>query len=228
MSLTTGKGPLSPGRSGRFNVAIPEGVVYVEPFQRRVRAERSGVTVVDSERVLLVHRPGQSPAYAFPAGDVTGVPATSVEEAAGYVQVAWDAADTWFEEQEEVFFHPRNPYHRVDVLRTDRRLRAEVDGAVLADTADTVGVYETSHPPRLYVSPEQVRRDLLVPSDTTTYCPYKGTASYWSAVVDGQVHPDVAWSYEDPLPESLPIKGLLSFDGARLRLQADVPAPAAV
>jgi uncharacterized protein (DUF427 family) len=94
--------------------------------------------------------------------------------AEGYVFVEWDALDDWFEEEERVFVHPRNPYHRVDCLPTARRLRVEIAGEVVVDTTDTVGVYESSMAPRLYVAPEHVRTDLLVPSDTTYRCVYKG------------------------------------------------------
>jgi uncharacterized protein (DUF427 family) len=66
--------------------------------------------------------------------------------------------------------------------------------------------------------------DLLQRSDTTTYCPYKGTASYWSAVIDGVVVDDVAWSYEDPVPESNALRGLLSFDTGRVSVVTDFPS----
>lgn len=227
MSLTTGRGPLSGRPAGRFSDPVPEGVVYVEPFRRRVRGISGGTTVVDSERVLLVHRPGVPPTYAFPGGDVVGAPTTPEPAAPGHVRVPWDAIDEWYEEDERAHGHPRNPYHRVDCVRTRRRLRVEVAGAVLVDTDDTLGVYETALEPRLYVRRELVDTDPLVPSPTTTYCPYKGTASYWSARVGDVTVDDVAWSYEDPLPESQPLRGLLSFDDARATVVHDLPAPGA-
>ena len=227
MSLTSGKGPLSKDRAGRFSAPVPEGVVYVEPYLRRVRGLLAGRVVVDSERVLFVHRPGRPPAWAFPADDVE-VDGEPEPEAPGYVRVAWDAADEWYEEDERVLSHPRNPYHRVDCVPTSRRLRVEVGGATLVDTTGTMGVYETSLAPRLYVPPPAVRMDLLVASGTTTYCPYKGTASYWTAVVGDVVVEDVAWSYVDPLPESLPIRGMLSFYETRATLTHDLPPPVAL
>jgi uncharacterized protein (DUF427 family) len=210
---------------------VPDDLAYVEPFRRRVRAVVGGRTVLDTERAVLVHRRGQPPAYAFPAGDVHPVDDDVASEpdpdAPGYVRVPWDAVDEWWEEQERAYGHPRNPYHRVDCVRTDRRLRVEVAGTLLVDTTATLGVYETALEPRLYVARDQVRTDLLRPSETTTYCPYKGTASYWTAVVDGPaggvVVEDVAWSYDDPLPECLPIAGMLAFDPARAIVEADVP-----
>ena len=144
MSLTTGRGPLSRSPAGRFTAPMPSDVAYIEPFRRRVRATKDGQTVVDSERVLLVHRPGRPPSYAFPHSDVQRVPTEAETDAPGYVTVAWDAADAWFEEAEEVFGHPRNPYHRIDCLRSDRHLTVEAGGTTLVDTTDTLVVYETS------------------------------------------------------------------------------------
>ena len=181
MSLTTGRGPLSVSPVGRFTAPMPSDVAYLEPFRRRVRATKDGQTVIDSERVLLVHRPGRPPSYAFPDSDVQRVPTEAEADAPGYVTVAWDAVDSWFEEAEEVFGHPRNPYHRIDCLRSDRHLTVEAGGTRLVDTTDTLIVYETSLDPRLYVDRRHVRMDLLEKSSTETYCPYKGTASYWSA-----------------------------------------------
>jgi uncharacterized protein (DUF427 family) len=87
-------------------------------------------------------------------------------------------------------------------------------------------VFETALEPRLYVDPSLVRTDLLQRSDTTSYCNYKGYATYWSAVIGDTVVEDVAWSYEDPPPETLPIKGYVSFDGARADVVAELPASA--
>jgi uncharacterized protein (DUF427 family) len=224
VSLTTGRGPLSASPAGRFTAPMPSGVAYLEPFRRRVRATKDGQTVVDSERVLLVHRPGRPPSYAFPDSDVQRIPTEPEADAPGYVVVAWDAVDSWFEEAEEVFGHPRNPYHRIDCLRSDRHLTVEAGDTTLVDTTDTLVVYETSLDPRLYVDRGHVRMDLLEKSSTETYCPYKGSASYWSAHLSNGVLQDIAWSYEDPLSESAPLGGLLSFDHSRVTLHHDLPA----
>jgi uncharacterized protein (DUF427 family) len=225
VSLTTGRGPLGPNRAGTFSATVPDNVVYVEPFPRRVRGVVDGRTVVDSERAVLVHSPGAPPAYAFPAADVDGGEIAGEPEPAapGHVHVPWDEVDAWYEEDERMLGHPRNPYHRVDCVRTSRRLRVEVAGATLVDAAETMGVYETALAPRLYVARDHVRTDLLVPSDTTTYCPYKGEASYWTATVGDTVVEDVAWSYDDPLPESLPIRRMLAFDPTRATVHQELP-----
>jgi len=223
VSLSTGRGPLGANRAGRFNKAIPGDLVYVEPFPRRVRGVTGGVVVLDSERVLLVHRQGQPPAFAFPVGDAAGLRNEPEAEAAGYVRVPWGAVDEWYEEEEQVFMHPRNPYHRVDCVPTARRLRVEAFGGVLVDTTATIGVYETSLAPRLYVSRDELRTDVLRPSSTTTYCPYKGTATYWSAQRGDDSLTDVAWSYEAPNAECGAIRGLLCFDENVITVHAELP-----
>lgn len=223
MSLTTGRGPLSARPAGRFTAAVPDGVTYLEPHRRRIRALRDGKTVIDSERVLLVHRPGHPPTYAFPVDDVADVAHEPQGDAEGYVTVDWDAVDAWLEENDQVFGHPRNPYHRVDCLHSDRYLRVEAGGETLADTSDTLMVMETALEPRLYVDPRLVRMDLLSRSTTQTYCPYKGTATYWTLTVGDRVLEDIAWSYEEPLPEAVPLGRFLSFDDARVMVQHNLP-----
>lgn len=223
MSLVAGRGPLSGDPAGRFSPALPPEVVFVEPHPRRVQAFRDGRAVIDTERALLVHRRGRPLSYAFPADEVGDLPTEPEPEAAGFVHVPWDAVDTWLEEGRELVHYPPNPYHRVDCRPTRRRLRVSVADTVLVDTDDTVILFETALEPRLYVDPSHVRTDLLRRSETSSYCNYKGFATYWSAVVGDQVVEDVAWSYADPPPESLPIKGFLSFDGARADVVAELP-----
>ncbi|HXX89361.1 MAG TPA: DUF427 domain-containing protein [Acidimicrobiales bacterium] len=225
MSLTTGRGPLSPHPAGRLCRDGDGSPAYVEPYPRRVRGVKDGVVVVDSQRVLLVHRRGAPPAYALAAEDAGGL-GDPEPLADGYVHVRWDDLDAWYEEDEQVLAHPRNPYHRVDCVRASRRLRVEVAGTLVVDADDTVVVYETSLAPRLYVARRHLLADVLTESGTTTYCPYKGTATYWSALVDGIEVPDVAFSYEDPYPACAAIAGLLSFEPAVARVDHDLPEDA--
>jgi uncharacterized protein (DUF427 family) len=226
VSLTAGRGPLGPDRAGWFSSPVPDGVVFVEPHARRVRAELDGRTVIDTEQVLLVHRVGHPLSYAFRAADVGDLPAEPVPEADGYVRVPWDAVDAWFEEGRLLVHYPPNPYHRVDIRPTDRHLRVVVAGEVLVDTTETIILFETSLEPKLYVHPSNVRTDLLRMTDTASYCNYKGHATWWAAVVGETVVEDVAWSYEGPLPESTPIAGWLSFDPARAEVDAELPSSA--
>jgi uncharacterized protein (DUF427 family) len=179
--------------------------------------------VIDTERALLVHRRNHPLSYAFRVDEVNGLPCEPVAEAPGFVHVPWDAVDTWIEEGRTLVHYPPNPYHRVDCRPTKRRLRVDVAGTTLVDTDDTVIVFETALEPRLYVDPSHVRTELLRQTDTSTYCNYKGVATYWSAVIGDVKVEDVAWSYQDPPPESLPIKRFLSFDAARAEIVAELP-----
>jgi len=224
VSLTTGRGPLGKDPAGWFSKADPAGVVFVEPHPRRIQGVVGGTAVIDTERALLVHRPGQTLSYAFPTDEVAGVPSEPEPEASGYVRVPWDAVDAWYEEGRKLVSYPPNPYHRVDCRPTKRRLHVEVAGTTLVDTDNTIILFETSLAPKLYVSPDLVRTDLLRPSAKVTYCNYKGQSTYWSAVFGDTVVEDVAWTYEDPLPESLPIKGYLSFEAGRAEIDAELPA----
>jgi uncharacterized protein (DUF427 family) len=223
MTLVAGRGPLSSDPAGRFSPPLPGDVVYVEPHPRRVQAVRDGNLVLDTERALMVHRRGRPLSYVFPADEVAGLPTEPEPEAPGYVHVPWDAVDTWLEEGRELVHYPPNPYHRVDCRPTRRRLRVSVDGTLLVDTDDTVILFETALEPRLYVDPAFVRTDVLRRSQTSSYCNYKGFATYWTAVLGDLVVGDVAWSYPDPPPESLPIKGFLSFDATRVDVVAELP-----
>ncbi|ETB32939.1 hypothetical protein O971_00875 [Mycobacterium avium subsp. hominissuis 10-4249] len=223
MSLVAGRGPLSSDPAGRFSPPIPAEVVYVEPHPRRVQAVKDGRSVIDTEQALMVHRRGRPLSYVFPADEVAGLPGEPEPEAPGFVHVPWDAVDTWWEEGRKLVHYPPNPYHRVDCRGTRRRLRVRVGGTTLVDTDHTTIVFETALPPRLYVDPAHVRTDLLRRSETTSYCNYKGFATYWSLVDGDRVVDDIGWCYPDPPPESLPIKGFLSFDETRVELLAELP-----
>lgn len=137
------------------------------------------------------------------------------------VRLEWDAVDSWFEEDEEVFVHPRNPYARVDALRSTRTVR-ELDGVVLAESRSPVMVFETGLPTRYYVDPTDVRVEHLVSSDTETACPYKGrTTRYWSVRVGDTTHPDLAWGYDFPTRQLLPIAGLVAFYNEKVDVFVD-------
>ena len=225
MSLTSARGPLTPDPIGWFSPPVPSGTVYVEPHHRRVQGFVGGRAVIDTERALLVHRVGRPLSFAFPTDEVGDLPSEPEPAAQGFVQVPWDAVDEWREEGRVLVHYPPNPYHRVDCRPTRRRLHVEVAGTTLVDTDDTIVLFETAIAPVLYVAREQVRTDLLEQTDTTSYCNYKGIATYWRARVGDTVVEDVAWSYEDPLDESARIRGCLSFDPERITVVAELPAP---
>lgn len=223
MSLVAGRGPLSSDPAGRFTPPIPEDVVYIEPHPRRIQAVRDGRTVIDTEQALLVHRRNHPLSYVFPAQIIAGLPTELEPAAPGFVHVPWHAVDAWFEEGRKLVHYPPNPYHRVDCRPTNRRLRVSIHGTSLVDSDETVIVFETALEPRLYVDPQLVRTDLLKRTETTSYCNYKGYATYFSAVVGDTVVDDVAWSYEHPYPETQPIATYLSFDAAKIQVEAELP-----
>jgi uncharacterized protein (DUF427 family) len=129
----------------------------------------------------------------------------------GYVTFAWDKMDSWFEESEEIFAHPRDPYHRVDCLRSARHVRITLGGEVVADTRNPILLFETGIRTRYYIPKIDIRMDLLRPSDSHTVCPYKGTASYYSVEVNGKLYEDAAWYYPQTLPEAQLIAGYVAF-----------------
>jgi uncharacterized protein (DUF427 family) len=146
----------------------------------------------------------------------------SVPELAGTVRLQWAALDAWFEEDEEVFVHPRNPYARVDALRSSRHVRVELEGLLLAESTAPVVVFETGLPPRYYLPRTAVDFTHLRPSATVTSCPYKGrTTGYWSVQAGATLHPDLAWSYDFPTRELLPIAGLISFYNEQVDIVLD-------
>lgn len=134
------------------------------------------------------------------------------EGIAGTVRFDWAALDAWLEEDEEIFVHPRNPYTRIDALRSTRHVRVELDGVVLAESAAPVMLFETGLPTRYYLDRTAVHFEHLRPSDTVTDCPYKGrTSGYWSVVTGESIHADLAWTYALPTREAGPIAGLVAF-----------------
>ena len=144
-----------------------------------------------------------------------------IEELRDLIRLEWDAMDAWFEEDEEVFTHPRDPYTRVDILPSSRHVRVEVDGVTVAESVSPRLLFETGLPPRYYLPKPHVRLDLLTPTDTVTHCPYKGQAGYWSVRAGDAVHEDLAWSYRAPLPESQKIAGLIAFYNEKVDLYVD-------
>jgi uncharacterized protein (DUF427 family) len=129
--------------------------------------------------------------------------------------------DVWFEEDEEVYVHPRSPYTRVDILSSSRHVEVAVGGVTVADSHQPRLLFETGLPPRFYLPQTDLRMNLLRPSSTSTSCPYKGTAAYWSVEVDGERFEDLCWIYRTPLPECTKIAGLVAFYNERVDLRVD-------
>jgi uncharacterized protein (DUF427 family) len=138
----------------------------------------------------------------------------------GYVVLDFAAFDTWWEEDEVNVGHPREPFHRIDVLQSSRTVRLELEGEVLAESARPRLLFETLLPVRFYLPREDVRAD-LVASPTRTTCAYKGYAAYWSPVVGGRQVADLAWEYEQPLPEASAVAGMVAFFDERVNVVLD-------
>lgn len=158
------------------------------------------------------YRPGA--AHLFTHSPVDGI--------TGTVHIDWSALDSWFEEDEEVFVHPRNPYARVDAIRSTRTVSVEVDGVDLARSSSTVMVFETGLPTRYYFNRTEVDFRQLVESETTSACPYKGeTSAYWSGSFGDQIVQDIAWSYGYPNGQLQAIAGLVAFYNEKVDVLID-------
>jgi uncharacterized protein (DUF427 family) len=148
-------------------------------------------------------------------------PDSPLEELRTLVRLDWNSMTEWFEEDEPVYTHPRDPYSRVDILASSRHVRVEVDGVTVADSHQPRILFETGLPPRYYLPLTDVRMDLLRPSDTQTHCPYKGTAAYWSVDTGSGPHRDIVWIYRTPLPESQKVAGLACFYDEKVDVYLD-------
>ena len=217
MTLTVGGGPFGQQPTGRFNFDPPAQVTFVEVHPRRVRGMSGAETVVDSERVRLVYRTGSLPHFAFPAEDVhvSAEPETAVD---GYVTVPWGAVETWLEEDDEIIVHPRDPYHRIDVLNTSRRIVVRVAGEEVARTEGARILFETALPPRYYLPRDDVRMEALSRSLVRTGCAYKGYAEHFDI---GSVL-SVAWSYREPRHEAELVRDRVAFYQERPEVELEL------
>jgi uncharacterized protein (DUF427 family) len=223
----------------------------LEPVPRWVRLQFAGQYVADSKRVLLSRyggnlnyyfpegdvrldwlAPGARSArgllyYNLRVGDRAAEAAAWRHESSGqealrgYLAFDWSKLDHCYEEEEEVFVHPRDPYRRIDTRRSAREVRIEVGGQLVAESRRPVLLFETGLPIRYYLPGEDVRLDLLEKSERRTGCPYKGFASYWSLVVGEKVHRNLVWSYEAPFLEAQPVIGMYCFPSERVDLYVD-------
>jgi len=208
-----------------FHIRVP--VPFVAPTPRWIRVRQGDTWIADSRRALLLARygPGTLPTYCFPEEDVADASAAvrleglppGCEAAEGLWTFPWNGTVQWFEEATEVFVHARDPSKRVDAIPSERHVRVERDGELLAESRRPTALFETWLPTRWYLPPEDVRCDALTPSDTVTRCPYKGTARFWSS----RGKADVAWSYPEPIPECPRVAGLIAFFNEHVDLTVD-------
>lgn len=184
-----------------------------------------------SERRTRCPFKGEARYYAVAVGDHVAEnavwtypePLPDAPPLAGYLAFYWNRMERWLEEDEEVFVHPRDPYHRIDVLRSSRRVRVRIGGEIVADTAQPRILFETGLRPRFYISPADVREEALHDSDTRTRCPYKGRASYKRVRAGSSEVADAAWFYPEPLRDAQDVRGWLCFyeEHPEIELQLD-------
>jgi uncharacterized protein (DUF427 family) len=198
---------------------------YAVPVED-IRAEVAPAPATDGEVPGVLH-----PGIPFGVHTAAGEPVSiegrvgagfrlADEDLAGYVALDFDAFDAWYDEDEQIHGHPRDPFHRVDVRKSARPVQIEVDGDVVAETTRARLLAETQLPLRFYVPREDVRLELH-PSSRRSYCPYKGEASYWSLDAGGRRRQDLGWSYEQPLPDAVAITGLVAFWDERVDVFLD-------
>lgn len=186
---------------------------FLEPSDRHTRCPRKGQasyhTIRVGEHVV------DAGAWYYPE------PLEAASAITNLIAFYWNRMDHWYEEDEEVFVHPRDPYHRVDVLQSDRDVRVSLDGEELAHSTRALGLFESNLPPRWYLPREDVSAE-LVQSDTITGCPYKGAASYYSVRrPGGELERDLVWYYPEPFDEVRRIAGLVCFFNERVDLALD-------
>ena len=230
MSLTMGSGPFGHAPAGRFNVDLAhQSVAYVEPSPRRVRAVLRGETVLDCTRAKMLHRHANLARYFFPREDwrweLLGqlepvLPPDAAPDLGNHVTFAFADMDAWFEEDDEILGHAIDPYHRVDVRQSSRHVRVSLGGEVLAESARTRLIFETSLPPRWYFPLEDVVADLQA-SELQTTCAYKGRAIYRSYAAAGPEGENLAWLYRQPFENAAPVADQLAFFDERIDLDVD-------
>ncbi|GAW48004.1 MULTISPECIES: DUF427 domain-containing protein [unclassified Nocardioides] len=230
MSLTSplGRAPFQPGRR-QTNVPLPDRISYWEPWPRRMRANIAGVTVLDTERAVMLWQTDRFPDLYLPGPDVTRpdliddrfVHPAPVPDLHGYVSVDFEAADRWFEEDDPVYGHVRDPYHRIDVRSSSRSVVVRAGGRVVAASARPKVLYETGNPTRYYLPFVDVDIGALSISETVSHCPYKGDGQHWTLHVEDILILDAAWSLPHPLPEAVQASEHLCFYPTKVDLVVD-------
>jgi uncharacterized protein (DUF427 family) len=148
-------------------------------------------------------------------------PDSPLEQLRDLVRLDWSAMTEWFEEDEPIYTHARDPYTRVDILASSRQIRIEIDGMTVAESSSPRILFETGLPPRYYLPIADLRQDLLRPSAKESHCPYKGKATYWSLDTGQAVHENAVWIYRSPLAESQKIAGLACFYNEKVDIYVD-------
>jgi len=178
----------------------------------------AGRVVLDPSVPFEVRTTEGEPLTIRAAGAARDVAAFRADDPAlaGYVIVDFDGFDAWYEEDERNVAHPRDPFHRIDIVRSSRHVRVERDGVLLAESTRPALLFEPPLPVRFYLRPEDVRAD-LTPSEKRTFCAYKGEAWYLSLADE----PDIAWTYPAPLREAAEVTGYVVFFNERVDIVVD-------
>jgi uncharacterized protein (DUF427 family) len=191
------------------SIAVPMEDVHGELVAAPTAAQPGSSAPVLHPGIAFAAHSTEGEALSLRVGDATreGVAfAPADPDLAGHVVLDFTGFDAWLEEDEPLVGHPRDPFHRIDMRRSSREVRIELDGAPLARSTRAVLLFETGLPTRFYLPREDVVAQAR-PSDRRTTCAYKGHASYLSF----DAGENLAWSYEDPLPEAAAVKGLVAF-----------------
>ncbi|MFT3912683.1 MAG: DUF427 domain-containing protein [Anaeromyxobacteraceae bacterium] len=194
-----------------YYVPAPDVRAQLVPSGRTERSPSRG------EAELLDVSSGRATA----PGAARRYPDSPLEALRGLVRFDWEAMSEWLEEDEPVYTHARDPHHRIDTLRSSRRITISVGGTQVADSTRAVVLHETDLVPRWYLPMTDARMDLLVPSETETHCPYKGRATYFSVRAGDALHADLVWTYRAPFQDAWKVGGLIAFYDEKVDLAID-------
>ncbi|KAF8910471.1 hypothetical protein CPB84DRAFT_1723568 [Gymnopilus junonius] len=224
---------------------------HIEDCRKRIRVYSSGVCLIDTKKARLVWLHDKYPVYGFTREDLPTrwylrVSSETEDEIIfditlghnpnleriityhltgplqGIAIVKFDAIDAWFEEDEQIFVHPKDPYKRVDVLQSSRHIRIELNGIEIAKTHAPRLLYETGLPVRTYIPKTDCRMDLWQPSDLKTACPYKGNASYYHVVLSsGETFENIVWWYPTTTLEAASVSGYVAFYDEKVDMWVD-------
>jgi uncharacterized protein (DUF427 family) len=185
----------------------------LEPSDRHTRCPKKGEASYHTLRVG--DRVEEAAAWYYPE------PLRGAEAIRDHIAFYFHRMDHWFEEDTEIFTHPKDIYHRIDVYPSSRHVRISLEGEVLAESTRAMALFESNLPTRWYLPREDVSAK-LIESDTVTTCGYKGQANYYSVELpSGEVVKDLVWYYREPFHDGLEVKDLLCFLNERVDLEID-------
>jgi uncharacterized protein (DUF427 family) len=176
--------------------------------------------VADSTRTKLLYPDGQEiPRHVFPEEDVRLdlLPPDAITRHDALIEIDFATPDEWLEEDEELMGHARDPFKRIDARRTSRQIRIRVGGEVVAETRRGVALFETGLPTRWYIPRDDVSAELTRNDGHRTTCAYKGHATHWDAAGEEAI----AWSYELPLNDAVPVRSMIAFYNERADIEID-------